>query len=185
MKGRFLKVRALWAGLAIVSAACGATLWAVPALAVQAAPDPAAAFLATNRGAIGVVETASGLQYKVLTPGQGDAKPTDQDVALINYEGRLVDGTSFDKSAAPTPMPIAGVVPGFAEGLKLMPRGAKLRFWIKPALGYGSEASGPIPANSVLVFDVEMLDFMPAADFRQMMEQQQSQAPAGTAPPQP
>lgn len=184
MSGRPLQTRAQWVRLAIIVAASSAS-WAVPALAVQAAPDPAAAFLSTNRSASGVVETASGLQYKVLTPGQDEAKPTDQDVALVNYEGRLVDGTSFDKSTQPTPMPITGVVPGFAEGLKLMPRGAKYRFWIKPALGYGSEAQGPIPANSVLVFDVEMLDFLPEAVVRQMMEQQQSQAAPSAAAPQP
>ena len=157
----------------------------MPALAAQAAPDPAAAFLSTNRTASGVVETASGLQSKVLTPGQDDAKPTDQDIALVNYEGRLIDGTSFDKSTQPTPMPVAGVVPGFAEGLKLMARGAKYRLWIKPELGYGSEATGPIPANAVLVFDVEMLDFLPEAKVRQMMEQQQSQAAGGPPAPQP
>jgi FKBP-type peptidyl-prolyl cis-trans isomerase len=176
--------RARWARFAILLAAFGASAWALPASAGQAAPDPAAAFLAANRSAKGVVETASGLQYKVLTPGQGDAKPTDQDVALVNYEGKLIDGTSFDKSAQPTPMPVAGVVPGFAEGLKLMPRGAKYRFWIKPELGYGSEANGPIPANAVLVFDVEMLDFLPEATVRQMMEQQRAQAAAGATPPQ-
>lgn len=184
MSARPLRARARWARLAIIVGASGA-FWAVPALAVQATPDPAAAFLSTNRTASGVVETASGLQYKVLTPGQDDAKPTDQDIALVNYEGRLVDGTSFDKSTQPTPMPVAGVVPGFAEGLKLMARGAKYRFWIKPELGYGSEASGPIPANSVLVFDVEMLDFLPEAVVRQMMEQQQSQTAPSTAVPQP
>ena len=184
MSGRLLRARAGWTRLAIIVAASGA-FWAVPAVAVQATPDPAAAFLSTNRTASGVVETASGLQYKVLTTGEDEAKPTDQDIALVNYEGRLVDGTSFDKSAQPTPMPIAGVVPGFAEGLKLMPRGAKYRFWIKPELAYGSEAQGPIPANSVLVFDVEMLDFLPETVVRQMMEQQQAQAAAGTVPPQP
>jgi FKBP-type peptidyl-prolyl cis-trans isomerase len=184
VSGRLLKGRGQWACLAIIIAASGAS-WAMPALAAQTAPDPAAAFLSTNRTAAGVVETASGLQYKVLTPGQDESKPTDQDIALINYEGRLVDGTSFDKSAQPTPMPVAGVVPGFAEGLKLMARGAKYRFWIKPELGYGSEASGPIPANSVLVFDVEMLDFLPEATVRQMMEQQQAQVAGGTPAPQP
>jgi FKBP-type peptidyl-prolyl cis-trans isomerase len=182
---RYVQARAPWARLAIIFAAFGVSSWGNPALALQAAPDPAATFLATNRGAAGVVETASGLQYKVLVPGQDDAKPTDNDVTLINYEGRLVDGTSFDKSAEPTPMAVAGVVPGFAEGLKLMAKGAKYRFWIKPELGYGGEAQGPIPANSVLVFDVEMLDFLPEAVIRQMMEQQQSQATAGAAPPKP
>lgn len=180
-----VRAPAPWVRLAIIFAAFGSCSWTGPALAVQATPDAAATFLTRNRGAPGVVETASGLQYKVLVPGQGDAKPTDSDVALINYEGRLVDGTSFDKSAEPTPMPVAGVVPGFAEGLKLMPKGAKYRFWIKPELGYGSAAQGPIPANSVLVFDVEMLDFLPEAVVRQMMEQQQSQVPAGATPPQP
>lgn len=170
--------------LAIVFAAFGTSSWAVPAAAAQAVADPAAAFLSTNRAAAGVVETASGLQYKVLTPGQDDSKPTDQDIALVNYEGRLTDGTSFDKSAQPTPMPIAGVVPGFAEGLKLMARGAKYRFWIKPELGYGSEAQGPIPANSVLVFDVELLDFLPETTVRQMVEHP-SEVTAGTTPSQP
>ena len=184
MSGRFLLARARCVRLAILFAASGASSWAMPALAAQAAPDPAVAFLSTNRVAAGVVETASGLQYKVLTPGKDDSRPTDQDIALVNYEGRLVDGTSFDKSAQPTPMPVAGVVPGFAEGLKLMSRGAKYRFWIKPELGYGSEPQGPIPANSVLVFDVELLDFLPEATVRQMMEQQQSQAVGVTPTPQ-
>ncbi|MEP7006803.1 MAG: FKBP-type peptidyl-prolyl cis-trans isomerase [Sphingomonas bacterium] len=184
MSGRLLPARAGWARFAIIVAASGAS-WALPAVAVQATPDPAAAFLSTNRTASGVVETASGLQYKVLTPGQDNAKPTDQDIALVNYEGRLVDGTTFDKSTQPTPMPIAGVVPGFAEGLKLMAKGAKYRFWIKPELGYGSEASGPIPANAVLVFDVEMLDFLPETVVRQMMEQQQSQPAPSAVAPQP
>ncbi|GAA0309664.1 FKBP-type peptidyl-prolyl cis-trans isomerase [Sphingomonas oligophenolica] len=152
-----------------------------PAVA-QVAPDPVATFLAGNRGAKGVVETASGLQYQVLEPGADQARPTDQDVALVNYEGRLADGTTFDKSEQPTPMPVTEVIPGFSEGLKLMTRGAKYRFWIKPSLGYGGEASGPIPANSLLVFDVEMIDFLPEAVVRQMMQQQQATDPGAAQP---
>jgi hypothetical protein len=128
-----------------------------------------------------VVETASGLQYKILEKGEGTAKPTDADVTLVTYEGKLTDGTTFDKSEQPTPMPVAGVVPGFAEALKLMPKGAKYRFWIKPSLGYGDKTTGPIPANSVLVFDVHLLDFVPEAVLRQMQMQQQ----AGGAPSPP
>lgn len=146
-------------------------------------------FLLKNRHADGVVETASGLQYKVLTPGKGK-KPTDSDVALVNYEGKLLDGTTFDKSPQPTPMPVAGVVPGFAEGLKLMSKGAKYRFWIKPSLAYGTETKGPIPGNSTLAFDVELVDFLPEAVIRQLQMQQQQQMggapgtpPAGAAPP--
>ena len=148
--------------------------------AAQAVADPGAVFLARNRRAKGVVETASGLQYQVLTRGPGATKPTDQDVVLVNYEGRLIDGTTFDKSEQPTPMPVVaadeksgrpGVVPGFSEALKLMTKGAKYRFWIKPGLAYGDEVTGPIPAHSVLVFDVELLDFRSEADLRKMREE--------------
>ncbi len=142
-------------------------------------------FLTANARAKGVVTTTSGLQYKVLEPGKG-AKPTDTDVTLINYEGKLLDGTTFDKSQQPTPLPVAGVVPGFSEGLKLMSKGAKYRFWIKPELGYGEETKGPIPGNSTLVFDVELIDFLPEAVIRQLqMQQQQQMGGAGTAPPPP
>jgi hypothetical protein len=129
-------------------------------------------FLTRNARAKGVVTTPSGLQYQVMSPGAG-AKPTDTDVALVNYEGKLLDGTTFDKSQQPTPFPVTGVVPGFSEGLKLMPKGAKYRFWIKPELGYGAETKGPIPGNSTLVFEVELLDFLPEAVIRQLQQQQQ------------
>lgn len=152
----------LWLGIAL---AC------IAAFALARQGDD---FMARNARARGVVTTASGLQYKVLKPGTaGAAKPTDSDVALINYEGKLLNGTVFDKSQQPTPMPVAGVVPGFSEALKLMPKGAKYRVWIKPNLGYGAEAKGPIPANSTLAFDVELLDFLPEAMVRQMQQQQQ------------
>ena len=131
-------------------------------------------FLARNARAKGVVITPSGLQYKVLTPGQvKGARPTPADVALVNYEGKLLDGTTFDKSQQPTPMPVSAVVPGFSEALQLMPKGAKYRFWLKPELGYGDKATGPIPANSTLVFDVELLDFLPETVVRQMQQRQQ------------
>jgi FKBP-type peptidyl-prolyl cis-trans isomerase FkpA len=141
-------------------------------------------FLTRNARASGVVTTPSGLQYKVVQPGApGGARPTDSDVALINYEGKLLNGTTFDKSQQPTPMPVAGVVPGFSEALKLMPKGAKYRVWIKPALGYGAEAKGPIPANSTLVFDIELIDFLPEAVVRQMQAQAQAQGAGGPGGP--
>lgn len=149
----------LWIGIALA-------LLSAFALARQG-DDP----LARNARASGVVTTASGLQYKVLTPGSGP-RPTATDVALINYEGKLLDGTTFDKSQRPTPMPVSGVVPGFSEALKLMPKGSKYRVWLKPELGYGDRATGPIPANSTLVFDIELLDFLPEAVVRQMQAQQ-------------
>lgn len=158
------------------------------AMAWKAYNDPAAVFLRHNRSAdSSIVQTASGLQYKVLKPGTGTAKPTDADVVLVNYEGRLENGTTFDASQQPTPMPVKGVVPGFSEALKLMPKGAKYRVWIPPALGYGDKVTGPIPAHSVLVFDLEMLDWKSEAEIRQMQMMQQMQArgvgAAGAAPP--
>lgn len=148
--------------------------------------DPAAVFLRHNRSAdSSVVETASGLQYKILKPGTGAAKPTDEDVVLINYEGKLENGTTFDKSEQPMPMPVKGVVPGFSEALKLMPKGAKYRVWIPPSLGYGDKAEGPIPAHAVLVFDLELLDWKSEVEIRQMqmMQQAMQQRAAGAGAP--
>ena len=155
---------------------------AAPAsFAAETAPaDPVATFLQHNRTEQGVVETPSGLQYKVIAPGDGGVRPSDADVVLITYKGMLTDGTTFDEAARPTPMPVAEVVPGFSEGLKLMPRGATYRFWIKPELGYGDAATGPIPAHSILVFDLQLLDFKSMDEIRRMQAQMQSQQQGGT-----
>ncbi len=160
----------LWIGIALL-------VLSAFALARQG-DDP----LARNARAKGVVTTPSGLQYKVLEKGTGTAKPTDTDVALVEYEGKLLNGTTFDKSQQPTPMPVAGVVPGFSEALKLMPKGSKYRVWIKPSLGYGDKATGPIPANSALVFDIKLLDFLPENVVRQMQAQQGAGMPGGAMP---
>ena len=157
----------LWIGIALL-------VISAFALARQG-DDP----LARNARAKGVLTTPSGLQYKVLEKGTGTAKPTDTDVALVEYEGKLLNGTTFDKSQQPTPMPVAGVVPGFSEALKLMPKGSKYRVWIKPSLGYGDKATGPIPANSALVFDIKLLDFLPESVVRQMQAQQGAGMPGG------
>ena len=175
----------LWLGIAL------AVIVAV-ALAWQAPRDQAAVALAGVRnGDASIQQTSSGILYKVLKPGTGDAHPTDADVTLVNYTGKLLDGTTFDASQQPTPMPVKGVVPGFSEALKLMTKGAKYRFWIKPSLAYGDKVTGPIPANSILVFDLELLDWKSEAEVRQMqqiqqmMQQQGAQggAPGGATPP--
>jgi len=176
----------LWAGIAVAVLGALALAWMAPL-------DPVSSFLAKNSKAPGVIQTASGLQYEILSPGKGGVSPTDTDVALINYEGKLTDGTTFDKSQQPTPLPLRaadakGGVPGFSEGLKLMTKGAKYRFWIKPSLGYGDKVNGPIPAHSVLVFDVELIDFLSESVIRRMqmqqqLQQQQSGAPGGGLPP--
>jgi len=120
-----------------------------------------AAFLARNRGEKGVFATASGLQYMVLRQGSGP-RPKPTDTVRVNYEGRLLDGTVFDSSyerGEPAEFPLSGVIPGWTEGLGLMPVGAKYRFWIPAELGYGASGTpgGPIGPNATLVFDVELL----------------------------
>ncbi|MFD1786684.1 FKBP-type peptidyl-prolyl cis-trans isomerase [Sphingomonas floccifaciens] len=168
VKRRYVTYLVLGLLLAVVGAA---------ALAWQAPTD----FLTANARKSGVVTTASGLQYQVLKPGSGP-KPTETDVALVNYVGKLTDGAVFDQSRQPTPLPVAGVVPGFSEAMKLMPKGAKYRVWIKPELGYGDKQAGDIPPNSVLDFEIEMLDFLPEQVVRQMQMQQQMQGMGGAMP---
>ncbi len=174
VKRRYIVYLAVGILLAVIAAA---------ALAWQGPSDANAAFFAKNARVAGVVTTPSGLQYQVLTKGQGGATPTDTDVTLVNYVGKLTDGTVFDQSQQPTPMPVTGVVPGFSEALKLMPKGAKHRVWIKPELGYGEKVTGPIPANSILQFDIEMIDFLPEAVIRQMQMQQQMMQGGGQGMP--
>jgi FKBP-type peptidyl-prolyl cis-trans isomerase FkpA len=118
--------------------------------------------------------------------GEG-AKPTDEDVALVGYRGTLTDGTVFDAKDR-APFPVAQVVPGFSEALKLMQRGGSYRLCIPPKLGYGDKvpAGGPIPANAVLRFSVEMLDFKSMADVQaQMMQLRQQQQRTGQTPSGP
>lgn len=166
----------LWLGIAL---AC------LSAFALARQGDPALVREARGRG---VVTTASGLQYKVLKAGQpGGAHPTSTDVALVQYQGRLLDGSIFDKSQQPTPFPVAegATVPGFSEGLKLMTKGSKYRFWMPPKLGYGAAANGPIPANATLVFDVELVDFISAAKLRELQMQQGGMGPGAMPMGQP
>lgn len=124
------------------------------------------AMLATNAGQDGVTTTASGLQYKVLTAGEGGG-PTVSDQVRVHYEGRLIDGNVFDSSydrGAPVEFQLEGVIPGWVEALPLMKVGSKWRLWIPSALAYGAQGRPPqIGPNSALVFDVELLGIVPAA----------------------
>ena len=121
-----------------------------------------AAFLARNKAAKGVITTASGLQYMVLRQGSGE-RPKPSDRVIVNYKGTLLDGTVFDSSydrpQPPEPFALSQVIPGWAEGVSLMPVGAKYRFWIPADIGYGDKGTpgGPIGPNATLVFDVELL----------------------------
>ena len=122
------------------------------------------AFLAENAKKDGVTVTASGLQHRVITEGAGDA-PKATDTVKVHYEGRLISGDVFDSSIArgePVSFPLNGVIPGWSEGVQLMKVGSKFEFTIPSALAYGPSGTGPIPPNSVLVFDVELLEINPA-----------------------
>jgi FKBP-type peptidyl-prolyl cis-trans isomerase len=102
--------------------------------------------------------TASGLQYAMSKEGTGE-NPKTGDVCKCMYVGKFLDGKVFDQSASPLDMPIGGMIPGFNEALLMMKKGGKGTFLVPPQIGYGEAAQGPIPANSVLVFEVEALDF--------------------------
>ncbi len=185
----------LWLGIVVAIAGAVALAWVGTEKVVTERADNAT-FLARNKAQTGVTETASGLQIQTITEGTG-ASPTDSDVALVNYKGTLRNGETFDASQQPTPLPVQGMIPGFSEALKLMKKGGKYRVWIKPELGYGSEAktdprSGRevIPADSLLVFEVELIEFLPMSVYQQMMQQQMGGgmpggAPGGAAPPPP
>lgn len=134
------------------------------ALAEKALAD-SSAFLDTNKAKEGVVTTESGLQYEVMTPGTGD-KPVAEDTVEVHYVGTLTDGTEFDSSVArgePAKFPLNRVIPGWTEGVQLMPVGAKYKFVIPANLAYGDRDTGTIPANSTLVFEVELLSIEKAA----------------------
>ena len=114
----------------------------------------------------GVVKTASGLLYKIDQAGSGDVIK-DSDVVVVNYRGQLIDGTEFDSSYArnkPVTFPLNSVIAGWTEGLQLIKKGGKITMVIPPELGYGDRAMGGIPANSTLVFDVELIDVNPKSE---------------------
>jgi len=120
----------------------------------------AAKFLADNKQAEGVIETASGLQYQVLRAGEGDVHPKASSKVKVHYHGTLLDGTIFDSSVErnqPISFGLKQVIKGWTEGLQLMTVGEKTRLFIPAELGYGNSAAGKIPPGSLLIFDVELL----------------------------
>jgi len=150
-------------GLSLLTAC--ATVPPPPPAPPVTAPGPD--FLARNGAAKGVVTTPSGLQYFIVKSGPvAGLMPVSGDSVTFDYEGKLTTGETFDSSFArgePLTGAIDRFVPGFTEALKLMRPGDEWIVWIPPALGYGAEASGPIPANSVLRFRMALHKVTPAA----------------------
>jgi FKBP-type peptidyl-prolyl cis-trans isomerase len=119
------------------------------------------AFLEDNAKKPGVIGTASGLQYVVLTEGTGKS-PTAKDTVVVNYRGTLINGVEFDSSylagREPAEFPLKRVIKGWTEGLQLMKEGAKYRFFIPSNLAYGKRGSGlDIRPDETLIFEVELL----------------------------
>ena len=116
-------------------------------------------FLSANKSKPGVVTTASGLQYKVLSEGAGESPKADDQVT-VHYKGTLLDGTEFDSSykrGQPATFGVGQVIKGWTEALQLMKPGAKWQLFIPPDLAYGEAGRPGIPPNSLLQFEVELL----------------------------
>lgn len=123
-------------------------------------------FLAENAKKKGVKQTKSGLQYLVLAEGKGKS-PTAESTVSAHYRGKLLNGEVFDQSYEgdkptvvdqPTPFPVNRVIPGWTEALQLMKVGASYRLFIPPALAYGEAGRPGIPPNSLLIFDIELVN---------------------------
>ena len=123
-------------------------------------------FLADNKNKPGVKTTPSGLQYTVISEGTGP-KPTASSTVKVHYTGKLIDGTTFDSSVdrgEPIEFPLNGVIKGWTEGVQLMSKGSKYKFFIPSDLAYGDRGAGnAIGPNETLVFEVELFSVKPAA----------------------
>ncbi len=116
-------------------------------------------FLAENGKKEGVKTLQSGLEYKVVTEGSGKI-PKAEDTVTVHYKGTFINGTEFDNSytrGQPATFQVNGVVKGWSEALQLMKEGSKWQLFIPPELAYGERGGGPIPPNSTLIFEVELL----------------------------
>ena len=129
-------------------------------LDMEANLEKGKAFLSENSSRDGVVTTASGLQYEILTRGENNDHPSATDKVKVHYHGTLIDGTVFDSSVQrnePISFGLNQVIKGWTEGVQLMSTGDKFRFFIPPNLAYGKRRAGPIGPGSTLIFDVELL----------------------------
>ncbi len=124
--------------------------------------DEGIAYLEENKKRKEIQVTDSGLQYEIITKGDGDV-PVEANVIKAHYNGFLIDGTKFDSSydrGEPLDIPVKGVIPGWTEALLLMPIGSKWKLHIPQELAYGLQGAGEIPPGAALVFDIELLDIV-------------------------
>lgn len=119
-------------------------------------------YFASLDGKEGIEKRESGLYFEVLEEGTGQS-PTRDSTVRVHYHGLLIDETVFDSSrrrGEPAEFTAGALIPGFTEGLLLMKEGGKARLHIPPEIGYGRAGAGPIPGNSVLIFEVELIDVL-------------------------
>jgi FKBP-type peptidyl-prolyl cis-trans isomerase len=133
--------------------------------AAKKAAEVAKTFFVENKAKAGIVELPSGIQYRMLKEGTG-AYPVETDKVTVHYKGTLLDGTVFDSSidrGEPVTFPLNQVIKGWTEGMQKCKLGGKIQLYIPSELAYGDKATGPIPANSILIFEVELLKIEAAA----------------------
>ncbi len=180
-----------WIGISLLIAA-GAGLAYFGTRDVWEKYGAAASYLDDIAVEEGVKAEKSGLVFKKIRGGEGKS-PTQDDVVVIELEGKLRDGKVFQEKTR-GPMPMDGAIPGFTEALKKMQKGGKYKFWIPPELGYGPsdipDQQNPgqviIPGGSVLMFEVTLDDIIPRAEFEKMMkaeQERQQKAGAGAGGP--
>ena len=120
-------------------------------------------FLAKNGETEGIITTASGLQYEVISRGAGDVHPGAKTKVKVHYQGSLIDGTVVDSSikrGKPISFPLNRVIKGWQEGVQLMVEGDKFRFYIPSELAYGNKSMGKISSGSLIIFEVELIEIV-------------------------
>jgi FKBP-type peptidyl-prolyl cis-trans isomerase len=165
---RMTSIAAVALALSLPLAACHkpASAPKIDPAKAAAAQSEGQAFLTKNATAPGVVTLPTGVQYKIITSGPVSGNsPRPADEIKVMYEGKLLDGTMFDSSfqrGAPITAPLHNLIPGWTDALTKMRPGDEWEVWTPPSRAYGDEAKGPIPANSVLDFRIQLIDFLPA-----------------------
>ena len=142
------------------------------------------AAVALLAGGVAYATMPASVDVETVTKGNGES-PTREDVALVNYKGTLPDGKVFDEGKQAV-LPLAEVVPGFTKALEQMQRGGKYKVHIPSELAYGEKGAGPIPANTDLDFEIELLDFKSRAEIEQqqrIMQQLQQMQMGGAGAP--
>jgi peptidylprolyl isomerase len=145
-----------------MGAPAGDLVFDVELLDIAAAPKPPAVPEDVKAAPASAKKTASGLAYRILTPGTGTAHPTATSNVVVNYSGWTPDGKMFDSSVTrgqPARFGLGNVIKGWTEGVQLMTKGEKMRFWIPGSLAYGDKPARPGAPAGMLVFDIELVDF--------------------------